>query len=81
MYYLIYIVTITLYVHKQETLLCFNDIYYMDNIVLLENKPLIESIWQYIWVPRRIFFISSLVKISPKISKHFWRFSEKFKKS
>ena len=37
----------------------------MGNSVLLENKPHIESIWQYIRIPSRIFFISSLVKISP----------------
>ena len=49
-------------------------IYYMGNSVLLENKPLIESIWQYIQVPCRIFSISSLVKISLKISEHFQSF-------
>ena len=28
----------------------------MGNSVLLENKPHIESIWQYIRIPSRIFF-------------------------
>ena len=48
---------------------CYNFFYYMGNSVLLENKPLIESKWQYIRVPRRIFSISSLVKIFRNFKK------------